>query len=333
MQSPIHGANNVTGATTDSAPLFRFPTDCWFLTGPTASGKSRLALRIAETTGAEIVAMDSMTLYKGLDIGSAKPTLADRRRVPHHLVDVLEPWESASLDWYLRQARRIAEEIARRGKPVLFVGGTPLYLKALFRGIFQGPPADPAFRATLEERADREGSDVLRRALATIDPKAAEKLDRNDRRRLIRALEVHHHTGRPISEWQDQFSKPASPRPRAVCLAPPKITCLRTQRERIAAMIRDGWIDEARRLKSLDRPLSREAVQAVGYKEIFAFLDAELTREQMIERIEIRTRRLYKHQLTWFRHLEELTMWPISDEEQDDKLASRLIEFYRQAAN
>src|SRR5438477_5767328 len=169
------------------------------LTGPTGAGKTRLALELAERLGAEIVSMDSMALYRGMDIGTAKPTDEERRRVPHHLVDVLDPWESGSVAWWLGQAARCSGGIERRGKRVLFVGGTPLYLKALLYGLFDGPPADQELRERLYREAEVEGAHTLHERLKRCDPVTAARLHPNDLRRVVRALEVWELTGRPIS--------------------------------------------------------------------------------------------------------------------------------------
>ena len=160
-----------------------------------------LALRL----GAEIVSMDSMALYKRMDIGTAKPTAEEQKKVKHHLVDVIEPWEEYSLAQYVAAAEKCAAEIAGRNKKTLFVGGTPLYLKGLLRGIFQGPSADDEFRRNLAEEAARHEPMWLHEELKKVDPAAAARLHPNDDRRLIRALEVHHLTGTPISELQKQF--------------------------------------------------------------------------------------------------------------------------------
>src|SRR5262249_47114877 len=169
------------------------------LTGPTGSGKTRLALHLAERLGAEIVCMDSMTLYRGMDVGTAKPTAEERARVPHHLLDVLDPWESASVAWWLGRAAECCRAIEGRGNRVLFVGGTPLYLKALLLGLFDGPPADEDLRARLAEVAKRQGKQALHDRLARVDPASAARLHPNDVRRVIRALEVWELTGSPLS--------------------------------------------------------------------------------------------------------------------------------------
>jgi tRNA dimethylallyltransferase len=286
------------------------------LTGPTGSGKSRLALTVAEHVGAEIIAMDSMTLYRGLDIGTAKPTFADRQRIRHHLLDVLEPWESASVAWWLEQAQQCYQDITSRGKRVLFVGGTPLYLKALLYGLFDGPPAHAELRQRLTAEAERDGGAVLHQRLARVDPESAVRLHPNDIRRMIRALEVWELTGKSISSYQSQWQQPPeSANDRVVWLEIPRQVLYMRIDERVHNMLAEGLVDEGRRLRALSRPLSREASQAVGYKEIFAHLDGQATLEEACERIQIRSRQLAKRQLTWFRQLpvchpasEELTL-------------------------
>src|SRR5262245_1059854 len=167
------------------------------LTGPTGSGKTELSLRLAERLGAEIVSMDSIALYRGFDILAAKPEAAQRQRVPHHLLDVLQPWEAASVSWWLEQASTCCDDIQKRGRRVLFVGGTPLYVKALVYGLFEGPGADLEQRRRLEEESERVGASVLHARLAMADPVTAGRLHPNDARRIIRALEVWQTTGRP----------------------------------------------------------------------------------------------------------------------------------------
>jgi tRNA dimethylallyltransferase len=286
------------------------------LAGPTASGKTELSLEIADRLDAEIVSMDSMVLYRGMDIGTAKPSLEECRRKAHHLIDVLDPWESASVAWWLEQAAKCSKEIESRGKQVLFVGGTPLYLKALLRGLFEGPPADPHLRRRLMQDCERDGCQSLHERLAQGDPVSARRLHPNDVRRIIRALEVLELTGRPISAWQQQWAprmeggesgiedRRSAPY-RCLWLDVPRDELYRRINARVREMMAQGWLEEARRLRQLPRSLSKEASQALGYKELFAHLDGQLDLEQTVERIQTRSRNFAKRQISWFRHLPE----------------------------
>jgi tRNA dimethylallyltransferase len=278
--------------------------DALILTGPTGSGKTRLALELAEGLGAEIVAMDSMTLYRGLDVGTAKPTAAERTRVPHHLLDVLDPWDSASVAWWLDQAAACYRDIQRRGKRALFVGGTPLYLKALLFGLFDGPPADEALRRRLTAEAEQHGRQALHARLAHIDPTTAARLHPNDLRRVVRALEVWERTGQPISAWQQQWSAADDGMAgRVLLLDLPRAELYARINARVERMVAGGLVDEVRALRQLPRPPGREASQALGYKEMFAYLDGRATLAETVALIQARSRQFAKRQLTWFRHL------------------------------
>ncbi len=278
--------------------------DAFLLTGPTGSGKTALALELAERHGAEILSMDSMALYRGLDIGTAKPTAAERHRVPHHLIDVLDPWESASVAWWLDRARACARDLRSRGKRVLIVGGTPLYLRALLQGLFEGPPADADLRQRLGQEAEQHGGAALHARLAAVDPAGAARLHPNDLRRVIRALEVWELTGRPISAWQQQWTDTAADaEPRAFWLDLPRAALYERINRRVERMFAEGLVDEVRALRGLPRLLSREAAQALGYKEVFAHLDGRETLQATVARVQTRTRQFAKRQITWFRHL------------------------------
>jgi tRNA dimethylallyltransferase len=278
--------------------------DALILTGPTGSGKTRLSLELARRLGAEIVSMDSMALYRGLDVLSAKPTAEERARVRHHLVDVLDPWQPASVAWWLEQAARACADIRGRGRQVLFVGGTPLYLKALLHGLFDGPGADPAVRRRLEDEAAAQGGAALHARLATVDPEAAARLHPNDVRRLVRALEVWETTGRPISDWQQQWACPAAGGPdRCLWLDRPRAELYARIDARVDAMVAEGLVEEVSRLRQLPRPLGREAAQAVGVHEIGYFLDGKMSLDDAVRQIQQRSRRFAKRQLTWFRAL------------------------------
>jgi tRNA dimethylallyltransferase len=285
------------------------------LTGPTGSGKTALGIELAKRLGAEIISMDSMALYRKMDIGTAKPDAEDRRRVPHHLVDVLEPWESSSVAWWLDQAAACCVGTEKRGKKVLIVGGTPLYLKALLRGLFQGPTGNMALRSRLTEEAKHRGCTALHQRLMVIDPITAARVHPNDVRRVIRALEVWELTGRPMSSWQTQWQDPGdetnaseSPLP-----APPRVLWLDLPRaelyaridERVQRMFAGGLVQEVRALRELPCPLSREAAQALGYKEVLAHLEGQASLDETIARVQVRTRQFAKRQLTWFRNLPE----------------------------
>jgi tRNA dimethylallyltransferase len=276
------------------------------LTGPTGSGKSRLGIELAERLGAEIVSMDSMALYCGMDVGTAKPSLEDRGRVPHYLLDVLDPWESASVAWWLDRAAECCRDIERRGKRVLFVGGTALYLKALMFGIFQGPAADLQLRRRLAEFAEEHGAKNLHARLAAVDPVSAARLHVNDTKRIIRALEVWELTGQRISAYQAQWSATTQPDdslPRVLWLDLPRSELYRRINQRTNAMLAAGLVEEVRRLRALPQPMSREARQALGYKELFDYLDGLCDLEAAAERIRTRSRNYAKRQVTWFRHL------------------------------
>jgi tRNA dimethylallyltransferase len=299
--------------------------NCWFLTGATAAGKSAVGVALARRMGAEIVSLDSMALYRGMDIGTAKPSAAERRSVPHHLVDVLEPHEEFSLAQYVEAAERAVAEIAGRGRQVLFVGGTPLYLKGLLRGIFQGPPADWELRRRLTEEARGNGDRWLHEQVAKIDPAAAARLHPNDARRLLRAWEVFLKTGRPISDLQRQFDvgRPAS-ECRVFVLDWPKAELHARIAERVAAMFAAGLVDEVRRLLALPRPLSRTARQAVGYREVIEHLEDRRGLDETIELVEQHTRQLAKRQATWFRSLSECRYVSLAGRLEAEEIAGRI---------
>lgn len=299
--------------------------DCWFLTGATAVGKTAVGIALARRIGGEIISLDSMAIYRGMDIGTAKPSPAERAAVPHHLIDIVDPSTEHSVAQYVAAAEATVAELRSRGRLVLFVGGTPLYLKALLRGLFEGPPADWPLRREIEAELQTVGQPALYQRLAQVDPVAASHIHPHDTRRLIRALEVYRATGEPISHQQLQFE---DGRQADEC----RVFVLRRRREelharierRVEAMVDAGLADEARGLISNGRELGRTARQAVGYREALGFLAGEFDKREMIERIKARTRRFAKRQGTWFRSLSECRFVDLTDESDAESVAAMI---------
>lgn len=271
------------------------------LAGPTASGKTALSLALAERLGCELCSMDSMLVYRGLDVGTAKPTAAERARVPHHGIDLVEPEAAFGVPDWLAAAEAALADARARGVRLVFVGGTAFYLKALTSGLFEGPAPDLALRRELERAWDERGARALHDELAAVDPASAARLHANDRKRVVRALEVWRQSGRPLSQWQTQWgAAPARPlRLVALTLAPER------QAERIEARTRAmfdaGWEDEVRGLLERDA-LGPTASQALGYAQVAALVRGELTRDAAIADVAAATRRFARKQRTWLRH-------------------------------
>lgn len=301
---------------------------CWFLTGATASGKSQLSLVLAERLNAEIISLDSMAIYRGMDLGTAKPSLAARSAVPHHMIDILNPDQAYSVSQYRDAALDIIREIRGRDRQVLFVGGTALYLQALIKGIFDGPPADWAFRQSIMEEIQEVGIECLHERLKVVDPLSAEKLHPNDTKRLIRALEVLHLTGRPISHMQREFEREWKPEQcRVFWLHRDRAELHQRIEQRVERMFEDGLITEVEGLLQKYGALSHSAMQAVGYKEVISHLERGESVEETIERVKIRTRRFARSQETWFRNMTENRRLEIEGEFDPVPLAEQIVSF------
>jgi tRNA dimethylallyltransferase len=300
-----------------------------YLTGPTASGKTAVGVLLARLLDAEIIALDSMTLYRGMDIGTSKPTQEERGGIPHHLIDVLNPWESASVAEYRQRALKTTRELESRGKRVLFVGGTALYLKALLRGLFQGPGADSTIRDRLEREAEAQGSEALHRRLGTLDAATAARLHPHDQRRIIRALEVIELTGQRLSRLHGEHDRPAPEGALVFGLERPRLVLYSRINRRAEAMFEAGLVEEVRGLQSSSRPLSAVASQGVGYREVIDLLAGRASLKDTIERVQRRTRQFAKRQATWFRGLVEVRSRPIASDEDPEGIAvslARVIE-------
>jgi len=326
--------------------------DCWYLTGPTAAGKTAVGVELAERLNAEIVSLDSMALFQEMNIGTAKPSPPDRARVRHHLLDLAPPTDEFSLSEYVDAAHAAIADIKSRGREVLFVGGTPLYLKSLLRGIYQGPAADWDFRQQIERELQTLPLASLHQRLQVIDPLLAAKLHPNDKRRIVRGLEVFKLTGQRLSHLQTQFDegRPASA-VKVFVLSWPRDELHCRIDARVEQMFAAGLVNEVRGLLAKYGSLSRTAMQAVGYREVIEFLRGQGTGDKglgecskfkvqgskltgaapdrtlnfepgtlnsggfaaCIERIKARTRQFARRQETWFRALSECTFVPMKD--------------------
>jgi tRNA dimethylallyltransferase len=303
-----------------------YTADCWFLSGPTASGKTAVGIELARRLGAEIISLDSMALYRGMDIGTAKPSGEEPAVAPHHLIDVLDPHQDYSVAAYVEAARGAVRDIASRGRVPLFVGGTPLYLKALLRGIFVGPPADWTLRRQLQATAQLEGAQALHARLAEVDPQTARRLHPRDARRVIRALEVWEKTGKSITDLQQQFDRA---RPADACrvfvLDWPRDQLIERINNRVDAMFEAGLVEEVRGLLIQQAPLSRTASQALGYREVIEHLQGLRDLGQTVELVKLRTRQFAKRQMTWFRSLSECRFVPVDTRFDPSRVASEII--------
>jgi tRNA dimethylallyltransferase len=306
--------------------------DCWYLTGPTAAGKTAVGLELAEKIGAEIISLDSMALYQGMDIGTAKPTAADRARVPHHLMDLVPPTEDYSLSQYIDAAHEAIADIRSRGKEVLFVGGTPLYLKSLLRGVYQGPPADWDFRRQIDQVLTQVGIEALHQRLAVLDPLLAAKLHPHDKRRIIRALEVFRQTGQPLSHQQVQFDegRPAE-QCRVFSLFWERADLHRRIEARVQSMFSAGLVEEVRGLLSRHGGLSRTANQAVGYREVMELVASQssaipISLDTCRQRVIARTRQFARRQETWYRALSEITFVPLCEPLAPKSVAEQIVQ-------
>ena len=288
--------------------------------GVTASGKGQLAFNLAETLGAEIISIDSMKVYRRMDIGTGKPPREAREKVPCHLIDVVEPSESFSVAAFLEHAEDAIEKIKSRKKPIIAVGGTALYIKALLYGLFEGPGTDEQIRAQLRERAQAEGAELYRE-LGKIDPAAAERISPNDTKRIIRALEVYKITGKPISNFQKQwYSDEAGHNWTIIGLRREKDQESKRINARAKKMIEAGLVDEVRSLMAEDKPLSEQARCAIGYAEIIDHLYGVITLENAVELIKKNTRRLAKGQRTWFKAFRNVNWLDIEPQDSAGKV-------------
>ena len=299
------------------------------LMGPTASGKTDAALALRERFPLEIVSVDSALIYRGMDVGTAKPGPEVLARAPHRLIDLLDPIEPYSAARFQSDALREMAEIVRAGRTPLLVGGTMLYHKALTDGLSALPASDPAIRAELDLRLAREGSAALHAELAAVDPLAASRIHRNDPQRIQRALEVFRVTGRPLSVLQQRAAQAPPPyRFLKLALAPTDREMLRARiAERFAAMMARGFLDEVRGLRARgDLTPDHNSMRAVGYRQLWAHLDGATSLEAAVELGIHATRQLAKRQLTWLRGTAGVEWSDAADERTVERLVARVGE-------
>ena len=278
-----------------------------FIMGPTASGKTALSIQLAKCYQGEIISVDSAMVYRGMDIGSAKPSEQERQGVPHHLIDILDPKEAFSTGQFRRLALEKMAQISARGRLPILAGGTMLYFNALLNGLAELPPANAEIRQYLDQLLREKGKDFLHRRLAQIDPAAAKRIHPNDPQRIQRALEVYEISGRPISDFFRQQNEAIPYYIKNIKLIPPDRNVLhQIIAKRFDNMLKEGLVDEVRRLfERGDLDESLPSIRAVGYRQVWAYLQGEVDYETMREKGIVATRQLAKRQFTWLRKLDE----------------------------
>ncbi|MGI9517113.1 MAG: tRNA (adenosine(37)-N6)-dimethylallyltransferase MiaA [Pirellulaceae bacterium] len=287
----------VQPSTLTNEDQIRLALDCWFITGATASGKSDVSIELARQLDGEIISLDSMAVYRGMDVGTAKASRDQQAAFPHHLIDILDPVETFSVTRYRELAIAVIQEIQARGKSPIFVGGTALYLKAMLRGIFEGPPADTEFRASIEQELESVGIEHLHQRLEQVDPVSATKLHPHDKRRIIRALEVYRTTGHPISHLQNEFETAHSPEDcKVFTLRHPRNVLHQRIQQRVNWMFDHDLVGEVRALLERWGELGPTASQAVGYREVIEFLRGERDLDETRQLVLYRTRQFARYQ-------------------------------------
>lgn len=296
--------------------------------GPTGVGKTELMIEICEEIGAEIISMDSRQIYRYMDIGTAKPTLEQRARVPHHMIDLLDPDEYYNAFMYRKDALKVVEEVVKRGKIPVFVGGTGLYADALMRGIFEGVPADENIRKELRELERREPG-TLRKMLEEFDPEAATRIHPNDLKRTIRALEVYMKTGRRISELQKETK--GDERFFVIVLTRERNELYERINRRVDEMVRNGLVEEVKKLLEMGYSKDLNSMKTIGYKEVVGFLEGRYDFQKMVHFIKRNTRHFARRQLIWFKRYEDAIWYNLSQVEREEakrKIKEAILKCY-----
>ncbi len=272
------------------------------IVGPTGSGKSDLAIRVARHCSGEVLSADSQQVYQGMDIGTGKATAAERAEVPHHLLDVLSPDQEMSAARFACLADEVIKTLQDSDRPVIVAGGTMLYVRALLRGLFEGPAADVALRAELSEESERAGASKLWQDLRDVDPSSAERIHKTDLRRIIRALEVFRITGVPLSTHHERHqAEPPRYRAKLLGLKPERERLYQQINDRVERMMAAGLVDEVQGLRKRGFGPELRSQQAIGYAEVHSMLDGDLSTEEMVRLIQRNSRRYARRQLSWYR--------------------------------
>ena len=303
-----------------------------FLIGPTAIGKSRVAIHVAKVLGTEILTADSTQVYRGMDIGTDKPTPAERDGVPHQLIDLVEPDEPFNVGLYRRLALQEIARLHAQGRVPLVVGGTGLYVRALAYGLWEGPPADWDLRRQLLEEEAAHGSGHLWRRLAQADPVLAATLHARDRNKIVRALEVAIRTGVPLSEWHDRHQFRERPFPSVMIgLTMDRLALYRRIDARVLREIDDGLVEETRSLLARGYDESLGSMKALGYRQMTGYLKGRYGWEEAVRRLQRDTRHFAKRQLTWFRSDPALTWLAITEQDSAGQVAQRILDHLSRA--
>ena len=283
-----------------------------FLMGPTASGKSELSVRLAQTIDAEIISVDSALVYRGMDVGTAKPSMVEQGGIPHHLIDILDPAETFSTGQFRKRALNLMAEITERGRIPLLTGGTMLYFNGLFQGLAELPSADPVIRAQLNEQARQHGNEYMHRRLAQVDEDSAARIHPNDPQRIQRALEVYEITGKPLTHFFKEAEAQQIPYHKVKLIIAPVNRKILHQKiaTRFLKMLEQDLIEEVRRLhQRKDLSEKMPSIRAVGYRQVWSYLENEYDYETMKEKAIIATRQLAKRQFTWLRRVEDAQLF------------------------
>jgi tRNA dimethylallyltransferase len=295
--------------------------------GVTAGGKAKLAFELAKKIDAEIISIDSMKVYRRMDIGTAKPSKELQKQLNYHLIDIIEPSESFSVDVFLQLMQNAIEKIEAKGKPIIAVGGSAMYIKAMLFGLFDGPGTNEQIRAKLKEQIAQTSLSELYKQLTIVDPQAAQRIHANDEKRIIRALEVYQLTGKPISNFQQQFDKPQpNDKWKLIGLTREKTDASGRINARVKKMFELGLLDEVKNLLAEEKPLSKQAASAIGYAETIEHLKDNETLEKTIEQIKINTRKFAKAQRTWFKTFKNVHWLEVQKDDKVEDILPKTIE-------